>query len=217
MRQPKPQFWEDTVQANERLSNTVILYGTDPFYAMQVDARGSIQGNLYTKDGAVTKALKMDDPNFHRFRKLPPLGWVNSIIDKQAMFLDRTPTRSRLHGLHDQAVVISGIHSESGSTYRTDNRITRFVADKGYLEACHGIRPALNEVLLRIRSSTAISISEKYAVLRDNSGMRWLYRNLNKIGLFVGANTLMLLEGKGFYREELQSDPAITIANIREF
>ena len=56
-----------------------------------------------------------------------------------------------------------------------------------------------------------------YAVIRDVDGIRWLYRDMDRVGLFFGADSLLLLSSKSFLREEIMADSAFTIGNIREF
>lgn len=218
MSQRNPNFWTDYIQASERIANTVVLYDKDPFYVTQCyqDASPMAAGTLYTDKGASSAHFKLSDPKFHRFRKLPATGWVNSYNYKRAFNVDRVPVRTRQHGFSDQNVTLATIYDNS-RVQNGDERMLRFCSDKGYIEACHGVYPSLRDILENIRQESSLAFSSKYAVYRDDKGIRWLFRGVNKIGLFFGADTLMLLSDSTCYKEELQSDPLVSISNIREF
>lgn len=219
MSQRSPIFWTDAVQAQERLASTVVLYGQYPFYVTGVQPMGAdviAVGTKYTEDGGKNANIKLSDPEFHRFRKLPPLGWSNSVANKTGVYFERFPVRSRMHGLSHHNVR-ARLVATNGDIYNSDERYGQLATDPGYIETCLGKLPELREVTQVIRPGTSIAISSKYAVFRDITGLRWLYRETEKIGMFVGADTLMLLENKSYLREELQTDPVITTSNIREF
>lgn len=217
-RDPNPQVWVDFQQANERLGNTTILYNQYPFLVAgcgpSTNGVPLISGTVYNRTPHTVQSVATD-PAFHRFRKFPPTGWVNSVQVGSAVLVERIPTRSRSHGFNDNNIRLC--YWRDDCIRGLDERYSRFMRDSGYLEACENVRPTLDEVLAMIRSDTCISISNKFAIARDSNGMRWLYRNAKRIGLFIGADTLILLEGMQFYREELQLDPVITIRNVREF
>lgn len=224
-RKINPEFWEDRQQARERLLNTVVLYGNNPLWVQAIEAtqdgsgRGNdIYGMEYTgKDSkGVSAKHPMADPLFHRFRKLPPVGWFNSYAHKNAVLINRRPVRSRLHGLNSQNVEIL-ISDDEGQLHRHDDKILAVVADKGYVESCYGVRPPMKDVLLHIKSGSTLAVSEKFAISRDKKGLRWLWRKNEKIGLFAGVDTVVLTEDAVFYREELQADPVVTVSTIKEF
>lgn len=213
------QFWTDPVQAQERLANSTILYGEQPFFVERViPAKGKdhylLSGVLYPE--AKQMAIKLDDERLHKYRRLPPLGWSNCLFDRKALFLDRVPRRSRQHGLNGDNVSISSI-AQNGSVSRGGVYFDDVIRDKGYFLSCIGDFPSLEETLQALKAHSSLAISKDFAVYRDRDGLRWLYRKVDRIGLFSGIETLLLFGKFSFLKEELHENTTITVKDIREF
>ena len=95
---------------------------------------------------------------------------------------------------------------------------TKVFKNEAYVnQSCQGIYPPLKDVLVTLKEKTSIAYSSKYAVFMCNEGIRWLYRNKRRIGLFTGVDTLCLFPKASCYREEIMEDPLFTLDKIQEF
>lgn len=213
-----PIFWTDPVQAQERLLHSYILHNTDPIYVDRIGSTAegdiTVEGIKYPDRSRVQ--IPMADPGFNKFRKLPPVGWVNAKTSRSAFYLSRRPRRIRQHGLNSDNVscqhVGKGNHLSTG---RIDYE--NLVADEGYILACKEDFPTLEDVLTHIKEESALAISPRYCVYRDDNGVRWLYRESDKVGLFSGVETLQLLTKFSYLREEITDAKELTIQTIQEF
>src|SRR3990167_4725119 len=104
-------FWTDIDQASEKLLECVILCDDTPVQVIEI--RKTTDSKIpeivieLLSDGRIL-TLSLADDSFHNFRKLPQLGWMNLHNDKKptCIFLSRRLTRSRLHGLNNQNVIV---------------------------------------------------------------------------------------------------------------
>lgn len=216
----KDFFWTDAVQAAERLVRSHVMYGENVAYVENVaNAEKSGQAPiativLYPKGERQYKELS--DEAFHKFRRLPPLGWVNTKRNKSGIFLARKPARTRTHGLCDTNVSVGSI--QQGSKFQwSEQHFSQIAGDEGYTWSITGTFPLMADVLNHIRPGQTFAISSNYAIARDEGGVRWFYREHQRVGLFPGNDTLLLIDKFKFLREELTEDPLITISNIKDF
>lgn len=210
-------FWEDARQAQERLSGSFVLYGDNPVLIEEVSSGAIPTANTIVYPTKERKVISLDDPKFHRFRVLPPVGWFNHSQQKSAFFADRRPVRRTLHGLSDNNVFVGYLRTGQSILKFNDFRYSRLAADVGYYEACREEFPALADALTHVRAETTLAVSPRLAVYRDADGLRWLYHNADRVGLFSGTDSLLLLSKYSFLKEELNESPAFTIENIKEF
>ena len=215
-------FWTDTDQAIERLCSSVVLYDDKPVYVVEI-TRGedTPKGVIYFCADPEQKLVKklLNSPKFSRFRELPKLGWCN-LSYSQAVFLNRRVSVGRSHGLTaGNITVYEARHTDDSSSVSVSQRFSfdNVMNDQGFVECHEGVYPKLSDVLINIRENSTIAYSRTFAVLRDYQGLRWLYRGLEKVGLFSGADTLNLLQKYNYLREEITADKAFTLATIREF
>jgi len=223
---PKPQFWEDAGQAQERLSGTIVSHEGRPFYVRSIEPGEDYDDNMARVFGFYAgaqngKEVPMDDKGFQKFRVLPTLGWGNYEIGSHLVtaHLARKATRSRSHGLssnNTKVLVFSGrnlvgCRDYNAETYMRTQSFSDIQTDPD------NTYPPLAEILLAIRENSAIAYSPKFCVFRCENGVRWLYRGSDRIGMFSGANTLSLFPKLGFYREEIAADPKFTLDTIQEF
>lgn len=219
-------FWTSREQAAERLIESVVLYDDEPVYIRDIEAHedGIPRGYLQIcAEGAKSNPTRkmLNSPKFKRFRELPNLGWMNSAGNKEvgAIFLSRRAAVTRTHGLcqgnvacasfvnnGDNLIIIEGAYN-----FRT------FMFDKGFVDAHHNRFPSLDGILTNIKENTSIAYSRRFCVSRDATGIRWLHRNTDRVGIFTGVDTLNLLSKFAFLREEIMEDPAFTLNTIREF
>lgn len=217
----KPIFWESWEQAAERLNGTYVLYGDTPCLVAEVrqpermdeDAKAVCRINGESKN----RYIPLSDPLFHRFRKLPKTGWVNSYRERKALYLERRPYRGRSHGLSDNNVTVGYLSSGSDELYYRDIRFRNVSDDEGWAEANQDVYPTLQDVFPVIKPDSTIAVSNLYAIHRDKSGMRWLYRNSDKVGTFSDVNTLLLFSKYRYLTDELNDSSAISVENIKEF
>lgn len=226
-------FWTDAHQAAERLNNAVVLYDEQPVYVETISGAGEYEDGIpratvrqCADKGAGRSSKKLDSPKFHRFRELPKIGWMNADMSGVgAVWLSRRAIRTRTHGL---TTTNTSVRKFVNDPERGDNfylgapggsgyGFSHAMFDKGFVDAHNGKFPTLARVLSSIQEGTAIAFSRKFCVAMDRAGVRWLYRNEEKIGLFVGVDTLMMLAKFAFFREEIMEDSKFTISNIREF
>lgn len=220
-------FWTDLDQAQRRLTGTVVLYDGQPCYVREVrapDDVGSPRGYIISCADKDQKAVRKDlnSPKFGRFRTLPNLGWMNSASRKEAgaVLLARRNRVTQQHGLTVENVTVMSLtcNSQTGDASLTSiYNFGHFQFDKGFVDAHNDHFPALEKVLTNIANGTAIAISRKLCVIRDGNGIRWMFHGPNRCGIFVDANTLMLMAQFSYLREEIMQDAAFTCNNIREF
>ena len=215
-------FWADVEQAQERLVNSIVLYDDQPAYVIEIIGGfgdGIPRANLYLGTSREATRKRLDSPKFKRFRELPKLGWMNKPDRGTAYLISRTATRTRTHGLSDGNVRMTTYYPGEGGRFgRADNdRFSAIARTEDFMALHNGVYPNLSQVLEVIDKGSCMAFSRHYLVVRDSDGLRWLYRDTTKIGLFTGANTLNLLSSGTFYREELMEEPAFDINTIQEF
>lgn len=222
MSQNNDIYWTDTQQAIERLSGTVVMYDNVPSLIHTI-----IEGNNF-EDGIPRVSLQMSSdgslkrktlssPKFNKFKTLPVLGWFNS-SEGNCIHLSRKVIRTRTHGLANNNTKLSSfsrIHEYAITPL--ERNISNICFDAGFVEANNGSYPALIDILSNILEGTAIAYSPRYAVYRDTLGLRWLYRDLQRIGVFTGSDTLNILSKFAYRTEEIMEDPSFTLKNIREY
>jgi hypothetical protein len=217
-------FWTDTEQARERLSGTVVLYDGQPVYINDIENGDNFEDGIPRANismcGQVdgkTFRKRLDSPKFNKFRSLPELGWINS-TKYGAILLQRRATRSRLHGLSGNNVYASFFLGMPEYTIGRFERGWEAVWNtKSFIDQCNNEYPSLASILLNIEEASGLAFSRKFAVYRDTLGLRWLYRETDRIGIFTNANSLNLLEKFKFYREEIMAEPNFTLDNIQEY
>lgn len=218
--QSTPIFWTDTQQANERLAACVILYDGLPFYVTEAfngdDGKARVNMTSCGPNPTNTRKL-MDSPKFKRFRELPQIGWMNPSKGASAVFLERHARRSRQHGLSDQNVTRKSFRQGVLSNPEERRPLTTAMTDEGFVQCVTGVFPSLAKILANIEENSALAYSRKYCVYRDSDGIRWLYREAERVGLFTGTETLNLLSKFAYCREEIMADPAFTLDRIQEF
>lgn len=220
-------FWTDAAQAQDRLAGCTIMYGD------QVVSVDGIRPTERATDIPTAQCriwptgkkqdIPLDDPIFNSFRVLPPMGWVNCERLGQAVLCERRIVRSRSHGLNDSNVS-TGIVNPKGSIgagsciiWRDYSSYGDVLQDPGYTACIKEEYPSLTEVFNVIQPSSTIAISRFFAVNQDDQGIRWLMKLKDRVGLFTGVDSLMLLRTFSFLREEIQEDRFVTVNAIQEF
>lgn len=139
------------------------------------------------------------------------------------MFLARrTTTGGRNHGLSDNNVVVHSLSFRADEDalpriIRGENSILNICFNKGFCDTHNFIFPSLDKTLANIKERTAVAVSPMFCVVRSTDGLRWLYRNLERVGIFTGVDTLNLISKYSYLREEIMADKSFTLNNIREF
>jgi hypothetical protein len=211
-------FWEDSQQASERLTGSVVLYGTSPALVERIlpSRDEQIFADVRIFPVGATTRLNLADPLFHHFRNLPRLGWSNNISQGRALYLERRVVRTTRHGFTGENTTVLAV-DRSGETFSRDIRLESFVSDPGFSDANNGVFPSLADTLTNIRIGDTIAISNNLAVFRDNNGIRWLYKDTSKVGLFTDNSSILLMSRFSFLKEELIEAPTLPIENISEF
>jgi len=220
-----PYFWTDVDQAQARLLGTLILYDGLPYWVREIRdgySDGIPRAVLASPLEGSTIRRRLDSPKFERFRRLPPLGFVNCVQNNtlKAVFLRRRARNHQRHGLTSEVVRVYTPPFGSDGSDRPSTGFLRFdnvTSSEGYMDACKGEFPTLEEILQRGTPNSCLAYSPKYAVYRDPEGLRWLFRETEKVGLFTGTDTLNLFPTTKFWREEIMEDPLFTCNFIQEF
>ncbi len=226
-------FWTDIEQAQERLTGSVVLYDGQPVVIQEItrgdpdpekNRHGTPKARILEcgKPNADTSRKILSSAKFNQFRDMPNLGWFNpaGYPAVGACFCTRRTVTTRTHGLINTNTIVSSFNHNGGETTLQDGQQFQFsniYHDKGWLDAHNGKFPSLDAILVNIAENSAIAYSRRYAVLRDGIGIRWLYRNKDRVGLFAGVDTLMLLTKFVYLREEIMGDDGFTLNNIRDF
>ena len=231
---PKSEiFWTDLDQAAARLTSSLIVYDGRPVYVDSVTSgvglddhpeipRANIRECGAKGVRATTTRKLLNSPKFSRFRDLPKVGWTNLVANpgQSPILITRRPAAgSRTHGLAGNNTRVStfAVIGDSVSINHGDYNIFHFINDEGFVDAHVGNYPTLVAILTNIQENSGIAYSREYCVYRDNVGIRWLYKEKNKVGIFTGVDTLNLFQKFSYLREEIMDDPAFTLNNIREF
>lgn len=231
---PKDMFWTDYQQANERLSGTVVLYDNEPVLIESVRS-----GDHYNdavpraiirpiKKGGVEsegKRKRLDSPKFNKYRDLPALGFINPRETRKAIFLSRKIIRSRQHGLSNANVTGVSFAYHGRVDPGRDEYFTMALGAFSFeawfyseelTKMFNNEYPALNEILAKIEERDFIAYSRNFAVYCDTLGIKWLYRQGERIGFFTSNSCLTLLRKFRPYREEITEDKFFTIDTIAE-
>jgi len=212
-------FWTDVAQAEERLRGSYIRFGDKAAF---VDSIGSPRAGptatvISYPDGKAENVL-LSDARFNRFRVPLPIGWVNNQAYKRAFFLSRGPQRSRIHGMTRSNTIVMTIdksgHLGGAGDYLSYEGIAK---DPQYGAAIRNEYPPLLLVLDKIKNGTGVALSKDLCIHRDMSGIRWLFVGSDRVGLFTGADTLLLLSSFAYVKEQLQEAPEFTVNNLVEF
>jgi hypothetical protein len=221
-----PYFWTDIEQATRKLVGCVLMYEDDPVYIERVNLPASVGGPpiavvKFCNKPSTNVTLPLDDPKFHKFRKMPSLGWCNPSpklgFGYGAIHLERITRNMQPHGLRAENVAAVSFNPDMDAPLPSPYTFDALFFDKGFVDSTKMKFPTLQGILENIKIKSALAYSPKYAVYRDSMGLRWLYRRTEKIGLFTGTDTLNLFTAFAFYREELMEDPFFTLNTIQEF
>lgn len=219
-------FWTDVVQASERLISSFVLYDGKPYYVRDIEnhSDGCPRAQLRCCETGEDTRKKLNSPLFKKFRELPLQGWYNSssgYAKGKAVFIARRVVSTRTHGLSSTNVRLHTCRFDQGfvnPTYGLECRIDQLMMpDAGWGKAHRGEYPSLEATLAKIVKGTAVAISNKWCIARDEDGVRWLLHKQDRVGIFTGADTLMLFESYAYLREEMMADTCLTVNTIREF
>ena len=210
---PSHLFWENSQQAGERLNGTVVLLGDLPVQIQRVQPSAddlSIADILLPSGEVIQRNLA--DEAFHRFRKLPPLGWTN--YRDTAVFLRRRIRRTTRHGLNNDNVVT--YHGSTGGDLLpvASPNLMRVFTDKGFEDSCKGSFPTMEEALSRLRQDRFIALSNDTAIGKGQD--TYLYYKDRVCGKVLDANTLQLAKRVSYLRESLQMNPQLADKEIVE-
>lgn len=226
-------FWTDHTQARERVGGTVVLYDGSPVYIDSIsepmdEADGIVRAHIRTCDPDRTASRKrLDSPKFKRFRELPTLGWLNAADPLTgALFMYRRSVRTRSHGLSRANVNVLGFPSRAAGLQPGgyvaslqafgENSFDKYMYDRGFKDMHLGQYPSLGSILSAVQECSAIAFTNRFCVVNDDLGVRWLFRDRNRVGIFGGENSLFLLKKFIYLREEIMAEPRFTIDQIRE-
>ena len=214
----KDLFWEDAQQARDRLSNTVVLYGDDPVFIGDVRPDGPVvKADVTFYPTGKFIQLNLADSRFHKFRTLPPLGWVNNTKDKTAYYLERRVRRTTRHGLFNDNTSCLFADLAGGGVIEAGHRFSTISQDLGFSESCKGLFPTLEEVLTNVKQGNIIAISNSFAIGKNPIGAYLLYHHKICCGIFTDLSSVLLFQDKKYLRETLQQAEILSLRDIKEF
>jgi hypothetical protein len=220
-------FWTDIDQARERLNGTLVTYDSQPVYISEVVESDAVddrcpRARLYFCDDPSQKLVRktLNSPKFNNFRTLPALGFIN-LRDGGTVFVKRRVRTTRSHGLSPDNTVVSNLSwNENGlATFRAISGLTSIIfRDEGFANLQNKKYPSLSELLEKLPLKSCGAFSPKFALVRDSTGIRLLYRNEELAGVFTDSVTLMLTETTSYLRQEIMEDACMSaIKNITEY
>ena len=220
-------FWTDVGQAMDRILNTVVLYDNRPCLIDEILEHDD-KPKAYIRFCATNdrQRKELSSPKFEKFRNLPSLGFVNLVNRGQLVLLQRAVVSTRRHGLNGDNVSVKGIINLADETRvpvfssgggRGSGFTPDIYHDPGFVNTHEKKFPSLDAVLQKLNASAAMAFDSSYAVLRDAVGVRWLFRNEQRVGFFADADTLILFTKYSYLREEITSNIRFTIKVIKEY
>lgn len=233
---PSKYFWEDEVQAQERLVGCYILYDDLPYYVHQIQSGADFEDGvpravLHSPHNGVGRGRarnaqritrRLDSPKFKRFRKLPALGWVNYVSTPleggqylRASFLQRRSMQRRSHGLSNDNVTVLIANPDAMGNSRGPNYAT-IVATEAYKEACASVFPSMIEAFEAARPGDSVAFDKKFCLAKSTKGITALYRNSEAVGILTDPDTFFIFKDKVHYREELMESSSLTCSTLRE-
>ncbi len=211
-------FWTDSAQAEERLRNSYVLFGDCVAYVERISSSRSAGPRadirLYPENRH--ELVSLSDPRFGRFRTPLPIGWVNNMQYRRAYFVVRSPQRSRIHGMVDSNTMVYQVRN-NGLVPSDELRFSTLATDLMYKAAINNDYPPLDKVIDKIKQGTCIAFSKNMCINRDTDGIRWLFVGADRVGLFTGSDTLLLLSSFSYVKEQLAEAAEFTVNNIMEF
>lgn len=204
--------WADIVQAQERIQGTYLMYGEDVAYVEEVRSSSAIIQLMHNGE---RKTVKLEDDNWHDYRRLPPCGWVNVLntAAPRCVLLSRIPARVRRHGLCNDVASFKEIADNVVSKSR-DWNLSSIFSNPGYLGLLSNDYPDISEILEKLPRRASTAMSRKFAVYKDAGGVSWLYRKTEQIG-FISRSSLNVFPDTSFYKDEiLEIAPTLSIKDL---
>lgn len=220
-------FWTDMTQAVERVQGSWVMYDGEPVFISRVyEDGGVVKCHIHPPGNEEGIQKRMDSPKFRRFRELPELGWMNSELKGKGLIapvlLSRVVVTTRTHGLNNNNLQTLQLYFGNGNELPPHAANTGVYSigslqrDTGFTSMQAGKYPSLMSVLEKILPGTSLAYSLHYCITKDALGIRWLFRDAVRVGLFSNNDTLNLLPKHAYLREEIMSDSKFTLNNIRE-
>lgn len=217
-------FWTDLEQAQQRLSNTVVLYDNVPTYIDSITRGDDGIPRARAADcvrNAKFQTKRLDSPKFGRFRTMPTLGWMNpespDNLGRGCYFLQRTAVSTRTHGLSDGNVQVFNFLTHGDlmiALSRGNIGFRSLMFDEGFTNIHKNDYPELTKAIAVLVPGNPIAVSPKYALAKDGDGVVWLYHQMKRVGILSGQ-CLYLLRKFFFLREEIMQDN-LAVESIRE-
>ena len=204
--------WADTVQAQERLQGTFLMYGEEVVYIEEVRASSAI---IQLMSSDERKTVKLDDENWHDYRKIPPTGWINllNVPTPRCVLLSRLPARVRRHGLTSDVVSQREI-SDNAVVKCRDHNLSLLFRNPGYKDLLVNSYPDVKEIVEKLPRRSSAAMSRKFAVYKDAGGVSWLFRRDEQVG-FISRETLHVFPDTAFYKDEiLEASPELSIKEL---
>lgn len=215
----KDLFWEDSRQASERLNGCCVLYGDMPAYIRNVrvtrDDLAIAEITLYPSGEQMTHNLA--DERFHKFRKLPPLGWTNIKEGGSALYLRRRIRRTTRHGLHADNVIVSYGKAPGADVIESTYPFGKVISSEGFADSCKGIYPSLADAIRTVKEGNFMAISKDFALSKSKEGLYGLYFKDRFCGTLSDTASLTLFKKYSYLREILQESRELSLEKIVEF
>lgn len=217
----EPFRWEGSDQANDRLQGTYIRFGDSIAYVRECSGDRNNLVVYYTivgVGGGKNVSSSADDPRWHDFRLMPPLGWVNveTLGYPHAVLINRRTVRTRRHGINGDSVSLYSIQPGVGLAQERSINLGNVYESQGAAQAVLGEFPTVSEIIERLPNGCSAAASPLLCVAKDSSGLSKVYRKDEELG-YITKGGLYILP-KFMYRvDELREEPNFDISEIKEF
>lgn len=214
----KDLFWENSQQASERLNGCCVLYEDKPVFirGVRVTRDDLAIADLTVYPSGEQMSHNLADERFHKFRKLPPLGWTNLSEGGKALYLRRRIRRSTRHGLCSDNLILSA--AEPCSPLEDISfPFNRVISSQGFADSCKAKYPTLGETLETIKEGSFVALSKDFALCKSKEGLYGLYFKDRFCGTLSDAASLTLFKKYSYLREILQESRELSLEKITEF
>lgn len=209
-------FWTDDQQARERIVDSFVMKDDQVVYVDSIeDGRVSFRK---VEEFHLFEQAPLADPSWNKYRTLPPLGWLNILVNTGrtrfagAVHLRRVAIRSRVHGYNGNNIIINQFVEDtltkSGLTLKSVYACGLYRNPEQY--------PNAEQAFASLRDGSAVALSNKFALFKDTKGLVWLYRKRRPVMLIPDVRTGLLLRSEKFYREDLEDNKDILPFEIKE-
>lgn len=222
--------FEDLNQARARLSSGVFTFDGEPISVRTVEPHSDgvlrvffdyLGHNGEPPAGRAGVRKMINSPSFNRFKPFD-LGFINmnesrfgEAAENRALFSARRPVRMSRSGLTGENFVAKALYGSLNREGRSQTEgidFSHIVNTRSFCDMVRGRYPSFSECFDYVRSNRAagssMAFDRKWALSREDSGLIWLYRDSEKVGL-MSERGLILLNAQRHFQEDISENSSI--------